>query len=93
MSIAQLGERDYCDRCKAVRAIKQAEAAIALMRGQSEPSRETLAGLLAAMYYAQWSTHEDKKRIECGIESALRDFDIGLHKFVTTTPKDPADEQ
>lgn len=46
------------------------------------PSRETLAGLLAALYYAQYSSAEDKEELDTAIELALEDFDIGIQEYV-----------
>lgn len=45
-----------------------------------------LAGLLAALHYGQYSTHEDKQKLDAAIEKALEDFDIGMHEFEPAVP-------
>lgn len=48
------------------------------------PTREHLAGLLAALYYGQYNTNEDKKNLDRNILRALRNFDIGIGEFVSS---------
>jgi hypothetical protein len=45
------------------------------------PRREVLAGLLAALHYGQYATGDDKKALDRSIERALRNFNIGSHRF------------
>lgn len=47
-----------------------------------EPTREVLAGLLAALFYKQYCTKADELRLYDSIELALSDFDIVRHEFV-----------
>jgi hypothetical protein len=56
----------------------QAPAAV-----QGEPTRETLAGLLAALHYGQYADNTEEKQLRKDIECALRDFDIGLNEFAS----------
>ena len=53
----------------------------------AHPTLETLASLLAALYFGQYNTNEDERLLDRNIDKALKDYNIATGQFESGSPQ------